>query len=79
MKKLSQLITEDKVVKATCPRCDGNVTVPQEVSWVTFRERYLPAAYCHRCGVDFYWNDLEHHWYADRVLEAPQPTVSRDE
>jgi hypothetical protein len=88
-KTLSTLITEDRVATAKCPRCDGRVTVPQEVSWVEWRNRYLPGAYCHICGVDFHWYTEEHPsgksvypgesttnvWFCDRVLDAPAPTI----
>jgi hypothetical protein len=72
---LTDAMIAGKVIKTTCPRCDGNVTVPTEVVYVEYRDKYLPAAHCHRCGVDFYWLPPTSAWYADRVMDAPPPTI----
>ena len=88
---LSELMRQGKTVKAVCPRCQGDVTVPLEVSKHRYRPIYTPQAQCHRCGVTFGWMTEEHPagptavysqdkgkfnvWFCDRVLDAPAPTI----
>jgi hypothetical protein len=90
-KSLATMITEGKTIKAVCPRCRGDVTVPTEVSKHKYRPIYSPQAQCHRCGVTFGWLTEEHPagstavypqdkgkfnvWFCDRVLDAPAPTI----
>jgi len=87
---LADLMREDLTVEALCPRCSGRVIVPMQVKWAGFRHTYLPTAHCTRCGVGFGWHTEQNPvsqpinradanrvnvWYADRVLEAPTPTI----
>lgn len=94
MASLGALYRLDKTISVTCPRCNGPVMVPQEVSWEErpWRNGYEPKAHCGRCAVDWDWHDEKmpvsgntsvykgdvgktNVWYADRVLEAPAPTI----
>lgn len=91
---LATMIVEGKTVQAVCPRCNGDVTVPTEVSKHRYREIYTPQAQCHRCGVGFGWLTKEHPagstavfsedkgkydvWFCDRVLDAPKHKIVSD-
>lgn len=88
---LATMITEGKVVKAICPRCRGNVTLPTEVFKLHYRTGYAPEGQCHRCGVTWEWRTRENPaggtavypqdkgkydvWFCDRVLDAPAPRI----
>ena len=57
--RLADLIIEGKTTKAKCPRCNGLVTVPNQVQLVLGGGppvRYEPYAKCHTCGVGFAWH-----------------------
>lgn len=92
---LAELMVAGKTVKAICPRCQGDVTVPTEVSKHRYRPIYTPTADCHRCGVGFAWLTKDNPagstavypqdkgkydvWFCDRVLDAPVPTIVESE
>jgi hypothetical protein len=55
---LAELIQQGKTIKAVCPRCNGPVTLPTEVTLIenSMRDRYNPTGQCHRCGVGWAWH-----------------------
>ena len=54
-----------------CPRCRGEVRVPETVKFNHRLGFFQPLAECTRCLRRYQWTGSE--WYCDRKLEAPIP------